>query len=140
MGKIKKNSVAKGKGQVKRNPSPSGCMNFSFMYFDSDDHLVSPKSFKDGYVFHLMQRLKGLSTWTVTEFTNNTSKSLRAHRHDWDKTCRPAGFAHLNAQLQEYEGWQFALSSNEYGRVHGIIIDSTFFVIWLDQSHNLYPS
>jgi hypothetical protein len=39
-----------------------------------------------------------------------------------------------------YEGWQFCLTANEHGRVHGIIIDDTFYVIWLDHDHQLYPA
>jgi hypothetical protein len=86
-----------------------------------------------------MQRLRDLSTWTVQEFTGPRHKSIRNHPHDWAQTARPRGFEHLNEHLRAYQGWQFQLSSNEHGRVHGILIDNTFYVIWLDQDHKLYP-
>lgn len=35
--------------------------------------------------------------------------------------------------------WQFALSANEHGRVHGFLADNVFYVRWLDPDHNLYP-
>ena len=39
----------------------------------------------------------------------------------------------------DQHGWQFALSANEHGRVHGFLVADTFFVRWLDPEHNLYP-
>ena len=35
-------------------------------------------------------------------------------------------------------GWQFALSANEHGRVHGFLRGDTFYIRWLDPDHNLY--
>lgn len=86
-----------------------------------------------------MQRLRDLSGWTVKAFTSHTDKSIRNHEHDWTETSRPDGFSHLNAHYRAYPGWQFSLTANEHGRVHGIIIDDTFYVIWLDKDHALYP-
>lgn len=86
-----------------------------------------------------MERLRDLSSWQVRRFTGAQDKSLRNHEHDWRKTARPGGFRHLNEHYRAYPGWQFCVSANEHGRVHGIIIDDTFFVIWLDQDHALYP-
>jgi hypothetical protein len=99
---------------------------------------VCPATFKDGYTQTLMQRLRDVSSWTVSTFCGRQDKSLRNHQHDWTKTSRPEGFAHLNDHYKAIPGWQFCLSANEHGRVHGIIIDDTFFVIWLDQDHKLY--
>ena len=53
-------------------------------------------------------------------------------------TTRPDGFTALNDRFRGYPGWQFCISANEHGRVHGIIMDDTFYVIWLDKDHNLY--
>lgn len=86
-----------------------------------------------------MERLRDLSSWKVRKFTGSQDKSVRNHTHDWAKTARPDGFSHLNERFRSYPGWQFCLSANERGRVHGIIIDDTFYVIWLDQDHSLYP-
>jgi hypothetical protein len=86
-----------------------------------------------------MERLRDLSSWKVVDFTGKTEKSVRNHSHQWDRTTRPNGFANLNAHYQAYDGWQFCLTANEHGRVHGIIMDDTFYVIWLDHDHALYP-
>jgi hypothetical protein len=133
-----KKSKPKTQSSLKKSPADAQ-IRFSFMYFDANDHEVCPAVFRDGYTRALMQRLRDLSSWTVREFTGRQDKSMRNHQHDWTRTARPAGFSHLNEQLRDYPGWQFCLTANERGRVHGIIIDDTFHVIWLDQNHRLYP-
>ena len=53
------------------------------------------------------------------------------HPIDWDKTNTrpPMGYGQL-------EYWQFRLDKSN-GRVIGVIIDSVFYVIWLDPYHNI---
>jgi len=85
-----------------------------------------------------MERMKALSGWKVKEFVNARGR-MRIHSHDWPKTERPNGFPNLSAEYRDSLGWQFALSANEHGRVHGILIGDTFYVIWLDHDHILYP-
>lgn len=111
---------------------------FSFLYFDSSDAEVCPPTFQPHYTQTLMERLKALSSWSLNDFVNNHSKSLRAHTHDWEKTSRPKGFAHLNEQLRSCLAWQFQLSRDEHGRVHGFFINNTFHIIWLDRDHKVY--
>ena len=76
---------------------------------------------------------------TAGEFRTNKSKALRVHRHDFAGTTEPSGFGNLNEQLKAQEAWQFQLTSNEHGRVHGMLVDDTFYVIWIDPDHELYP-
>jgi hypothetical protein len=135
--KIRKSTPAQAQGIKKLSPNPE--LKFSFKLFNNDDEQLCPSIFRDGYTQTLMERLRDLSSWTVRRFTENQDKSVRNHAHDWDRTSRPNGFTHLNESFREYAGWQFCLSANERGRVHGIIIDDTFYVIWLDQDHALYP-
>jgi len=63
--------------------------------------------------------------------------ALRCHRHDWAQTTELNGFG-LSGQLADCDGWQFQLTSNEHGRVHGFFIGEVFFVVWLDPDHKLY--
>lgn len=115
-------------------------LRFSFKLFDHNDAELCPGTFRSGYTQTLMQRLRDLSSWTIGKFTEQQDKAIRNHQHEWQKTSRPTGFPNLNQHYQAYPGWQFCLSSNEHGRVHGIIIDDTFYVIWLDHDHKLYPN
>lgn len=113
-------------------------LQFSFLYFDKSDREICPLANGDDYLPVLIDRLQELSAWTAKEFTNCRSKSLRVHTHDWEKTTRPKGFQHLNSELQSYPGWQFQLTANKYGRIHGILIGHLFYIIWLDKDHKLY--
>jgi hypothetical protein len=126
-------------GRIQKAAIQDPELRFSFRFFDPSDKELCPEIFQDGYVQTLMQRLSALSTWTVTRFTSKQEKSLRNHTHDWTKTSRPNGFSHLNDVFKAYPAWQFELTANKFGRVHGIIIGDTFFVVWLDQNHRLYP-
>jgi hypothetical protein len=103
-------------------------LRFSFEYFTHDDEL-SPQVFAEAYLPKLLERLKGLSSWTLKQFTRTT----------WSATSRPNGFTHLPEQIREGNAWQFSISANEHGRVHGLLVGSTFYVVWLDCNHNLYP-
>ena len=58
--------------------------------------------------------------------------------HDWERTTEPFGFSSINAQLRQCEAWQFQLSANEHGRIHGLLLDDVFYVVWLDPKHSLY--
>lgn len=85
-----------------------------------------------------MERLRDLSSWTVQEFVTKPHKAIRNHSIDWADTRRPDGFTNLNEQYRDYQPWQFSLSVNEHGRVHGLIIGDCFYVVWLDCNHKLY--
>jgi len=148
--------MSKGKGNL---PSPRETLKelqnhsvaFSFKYLDiKSNEKFSPSGwFNRGewnletsckYIETLFERLKDVSSWNVDEFRGDKSKALRSHPISWPETSEPNGFIHLNSQLQDEEPWQFQLSANEYGRVHGFMIDNFFYVVWLDPFHLLYPS
>jgi hypothetical protein len=61
----------------------------------------------------------------------NGSKSLRCHAIDWNKVTE-SGFGFPNEDELVDKPYQFQLSSNEHGRVHGFFIDEVFYVVWLD--------
>jgi hypothetical protein len=123
---------------VIKSAVPRPLLKFSFRFFDASDAEVCPPVFHDGYVQDLMDRLKALSAWTVQEFVASRSSATRIHPIEWRDTARPRGFA-LPEQLSAYLSYQFAISANKRGRVHGLLIDDTFYVVWLDQDHKVYP-
>ena len=122
--KIKKTKVGSNTGSGVRATAPDDeSLKFSFRFFDQT----------------LMQRLRDLSRFTVKEFRTTNHKSVRGHKIDWGKTARPDGFTNLNEQFQMCEPWQFQLTANEHGRVHGVFVGGCFYVIWLDHHHAVYP-
>ena len=91
----------------------------------------------DGYLSKLLERLRDLSHTTLTAF-KTPGNSLRSHNIDFADTSEPNGFASLNSQLRDSDAWQCQISSNEHGRLHGILIEETFYIVWIDPCHLLY--
>ena len=139
---VKKRKAARRRAEsgIARGPIPNDKLTFSFEFFDRSDPEVCPASFPDGYVQTLMERLRSLSSWTAGELVANRSAALRSHPVRWEDTSKPDGFARLPDQVVEgATPYQFSLTSNEHGRVFGLLIGSTFHIVWLDQRHNVYP-
>ncbi|WP_143047705.1 hypothetical protein [Variovorax sp. YR266] len=124
----------------KQKNLPDDLIRFSFRHFSFSDKYCAPEAKGlAAYFPALMERLRDVSGFKVSEFRTTKSKALRAHTHDWPGTSEPNGYTHLNEQLRDCEAWQFQLSANEHGRIHGILVDSVFYVIWVDPNHALYP-
>ena len=76
---------------------------------------------------------------TLQDLLKNRSKSLRCHPIDWKDTTEPYGFGIPNEEKIVLDPpYQFQISANEHGRVHGFFRDNVFYIVWLDPDHNLY--
>jgi hypothetical protein len=113
-------------------------LRFSFKHLDLNHKKFSIKKKEHDYFGKVLERLKAISTFKASEVFANRSSSLRAHPIDWRHTSEKKGFSHLNSQLQDIPAYQFQISSNEHGRIHGFILENIFFIIWFDPEHNLY--
>jgi len=63
---------------------------------------------------------------------------MRNHKIDFKETSEPNGFRQLPEQSRNNEAWQFQITKNVHGRVHGLLIAEIFFIVWLDPCHLLY--
>ncbi len=115
-------------------------LNFSFKLLDihTNAKFGLHHTAKDGYWEKLLLRLKDVSAIRTSEFRQNYKKQLRNHKIDFATTSEPNGFRQLNEQLRGEQAWQFELTQNEHGRVHGLLIGDTFYIVWLDPCHILY--
>lgn len=114
-------------------------LKFSFKHLDLlSNEKFSIKLCKEGYFDKFLNRLKDICGVSVSDFRTNRSRSLRSHPITWEETTEANGFMCLNSQLRQSEAWQFEITSNEHGRVHGILIDDIFYVVWIDPCHKLY--
>lgn len=137
-GRISAGDIPVHQGKIPAIPQiPDDLVRFSFRYFDHSGDF-SPEGQSEKYLFKFLERLKALSDCKVSELTSNRSSSLRFHPIHWPDTAASEGFSHLNEQLQAAIPYQFAISANAYGRVHGFFIDNVFFIVWLDPNHSLY--
>jgi hypothetical protein len=117
-------------------------LRFSFKYLDVYHLRFSVSKCGESFLVELATRLKEYSTWTVEQFrdANNTVE----HRHPiyFPDTSEPQGFTGIDPEeFADGENWQFSVSLSPgcMGRVHGVLLGDTFFVVWLDKCHRLYP-
>ncbi|WP_312457389.1 hypothetical protein [Pseudescherichia sp.] len=141
-GKIKAGKIpSSGDRIVIRKPKNARtALSFSFQYIDSAHAKFGFEKQSAVYFCKVIERLQGMSSLTLLEFTTNRNAALKSHCIDWVRTSEPDGFAHLNEQFQSYTPYQFAVSRNEHGRVHGFFIGDVFHIVWLDPDHQLYPA
>jgi len=140
-GRIKSGQVPSSGRIVAGSPLPvKSTLSFSFQYIDSTHDKFGFSNQDPSYFCKVIERLKDISSLTSLEFTTNRNPSLKSHCIEWHTTSEPNGFAHLNEQFQSYPPYQFAISRNEHGRVHGFFTGSVFNIVWLDPGHKLYPA
>lgn len=115
-------------------------ISFSFKYLDSSHSKFSFDRQDANYWNTLINRLKDLSGLTCLELIENRSSALRFHKIDWqDIRVSENDFGLPNEEQLVNIPYQFSISSNKYGRVHGFFIEDIFYIVWLDPSHKLYP-
>jgi len=120
-------------------PRGEELLQFSFRHIDLENEKFSVSECPLEFFRLLMETIKTFSNWTIDDFQDQNNKD---HRHiiDFRQTTEPHGFSNVvdPDQFDYHEAWQFQLSQTELWRVHGILVDNTFFVIWLDPKHQLY--
>lgn len=141
-GKVHKPAFTAQSNQIKKPAEQhQGLLSFSFKYLEIDHEkfdLPCPNA-KSGYLKEFLQRTKAYSTMSAKELQNSRGKTAKCHTVDWKDTSEENGFSDLNEQLQQLTPWQFSIGTNNYGRVHGFFIDNTFYAVWIDHDHKLYP-
>jgi hypothetical protein len=118
---------------------------FSFKFYNPSHAVFHCRDREIPYFLTLLERLKSLCMVRMSELTARSNDTTRFHRIDWNhKSVSQDGFGIRGSDgtCDDYdeEAWQFSLSSNEHGRVHGFVIDNVFYIVWLDPEHKLYAS
>ncbi len=144
MSKIKKTTPPVGNPSISQakqaaEKRAAELINFSFKYLDGDHDKFSYAPYNTEYFCEVLKRVKDISGWTKLELLSNRSSSLRAHPIEWTTTSEANGFNFPKHEEIVDTPYQFAVSGNEHGRVHGFFIYNTFYVVWLDKNHKLYP-
>lgn len=139
-GKIKASAIMKTDTQIHatRPMADNETLRFSFKHLDMSHDRFSCEGREYDYFGKVLERLKAISSFKVSEIFSNRSSSIRAHPIEWSDTTEKTGFSHLTEQLRQVPAYQFQISSNEHGRLHGFILSNIFFVVWFDPEHNLY--
>ncbi len=119
--------------------TPLQGVSFSLKYFQSDHQKFSPAGRESTYLIALLERLRDVSSWNAKDLMNSRSKTLRCHPIDWDDTTEKCFGIPGEEEIINIP-YQFSLSSNEHGRIHGFFINEIFYIVWLDPDHQLYRS
>jgi len=136
--RIKDRQPPRKSAHIQDHAATLDTVHFSFKYLDIHKAKFSISTRGGQYFVKIMERLKNICTWKVQEILSNRSTALRAHSIQWNATSEPNGFSHLNEQLQQITPYQFEVSANAHGRVHGFFITNIFFIVWFDPEHQLY--
>ena len=90
----------------------------------------------------LINRLCEISKMDRKEMTvvnRGSHCGLRCHRIDFKNySIIENGFGIPGNDELDEDAWQFSLSQEAHGRVHGYFVGNIFFIVWLDPDHNLY--
>lgn len=136
---IRAGRLPKGDGKMRAGtPDTQRHISFSFRHIEQTHDKFQYARRDAAYFCKVLERLSALSNFTVQEFHASRSSAMRAHPIAWEGTSEPQGFANLNEQLRNSTPFQFAVSANAHGRVHGFFVGNVFFVVWLDPDHRLY--
>lgn len=138
--KIKKTKNREKKNirqSVSVSKSIKGNLTFSFIYLDLRNPNFCIDETNSAYTSELLSRLKYLSSCKKGALIGGYRKALRNHPIPWHKTIEPDGFKCLPEELQDVEGLQFSIDKDNHGRIHGILLDGIFYIVWLDPDHKL---
>lgn len=117
-----KNTKTKGINSNKeRLEKVDNTVKFSLKYISFQNEKFQIEDRSTNYFIILIKRLQALSTLTVDYLTSNTKhKSLRSHPIDWhDKRVTEVCFGLPSEEQLVEKPWQFELTVNEHGRIHG---------------------
>lgn len=111
------NKVSRNK--IEPTPLPKDLISFSLKYLRSTDKFCYEEKDRQ-YFCKMLNR-------------------LRCHPIDWnDPNITENCFGLPNEEDLVGEPYQFCISGNKYGRVHGFFIASAFHIVWFDPGHKLY--
>lgn len=112
-------------------------LRFSFHFFDREHKAFNCGDTGSEWFVGLFDSFKEVSRLCLNELKQQR-RHYDAHEHDWaDLDYSYSLPSPLWDQVRDH-CLQFRISQSE-GRVHGFTINNTFYVVWLDPHHNLYP-
>lgn len=112
-------------------------LRFSFHYFDREHEAFNCGGTRSEWFIGLLDSLREVSKLNLHELKQQR-QHYDAHEHDWDGLDYTYTLPELLWDQVRDHCLQFRISKSE-GRVHGFVINNTFYVVWLDPHHNLYP-
>ncbi len=124
--------------RIKPTKVREDAISFSYRYLKKTTKFDYERR-KARYFCKVIDRLRDISSYTPTELKTSRSRSLRCTPIDWDReglTESCFGLPHEDELADQ--PYEFEISANKYGRIHGFFVDTVFYIVWLDPDHNLF--
>lgn len=83
--------------------------------------------------YDLFNMLKSISMITKLELLQGQFKTYRVHNHQNANPPNP-----LPEGVELKDCYQLRISTSK-GGIHGVFVENTFYIIWVDPLHNMYP-
>ncbi len=128
---------------IKPTPPTADKTSFSFRYLTpGPDNKFCYKEKSSAYFCKVIERLKGICGWKPEELKTSRSPSLKCNPIEWkDPNVTEPCFGLPNEEdLVGGEAYEFCVSRNAHGRMHGFFRDTIFHIVWLDPDHKLIKS
>lgn len=109
---------------------------FSFRFLDFSNPAFNLGGICEKWYPELFNMLSNVSKLNRHELIITHEKTYRCHDHDWDNLDYRFNFD--DEFLNQVDCRQIRISKSK-GGIHGFLIGNTFYVVWIDPHHNLYP-
>ena len=117
-------------------------ISFNFHYLNEIKYKFEYKNRDANYFCKLIEKIKTLSNYTRLELEQNVRLKTSLHYHQIDFSDKKVTENEFNFNMSGDlcdDAWQFSLTVNAHGRVHGFYIENVFHVVWFDPDHKLIP-
>jgi hypothetical protein len=135
--RIREETITADAGRVKEVPVPQ-FLSFSYKYLNSTHAKFQYHRKEAVYFCRVLERFRELSRLTAIEIMGNRSPALRSHPIQWEETTEKRFGIPREREIVDAP-YQFEITANQHGRVHGFFIGPVFYIVWFDPDHNLYP-
>lgn len=119
-------------------------IRLSFFFYTNQDQNFHPKKItKSGYTEKFADKFKHLCSLTKDRLPSETDE--HTHPIKWETVkSKPRNYEDVvNPQLEGYDWWQISITQGAkqtgHGRLIGFFVGNTFFLVWFDPAHMLYP-
>lgn len=109
---------------------------FSFRFLDLNTPAFNLGGVCGKWYPECFNMLLNVSALNRNELIIKHEKTYRCHSHNWDELDYKFNFD--DDFLEQIDCRQIRISKSK-GGIHGFLIGNTFYVVWLDPHHNLYP-
>jgi homoserine trans-succinylase len=92
---------------------------------------------------HFVAALQRYSSFTVGDFTDNNNQEHR-HSFEFTEALATSWMRDADEELRQELPWEFAVCPERHTaphsgwRVHGIILEDVFYIVWLDPDHLVF--